>query len=145
MQSYPIIRLLVMVAALSLAAIGVWNVTHPEVVPIAAASEISSSPSATALRSVVVEFTFSQVPTGFEIATGTGPAITGSPTTPESTVRVDAALPASGADWIIRVHWKNKTVPTAVRVRCRDAKTNQKLADITLWGQGDVEDTVGIK
>lgn len=146
MQSIPIIRLLIMCAALAVAAIGVWNVTHPvETQASASTATVATSAPAVVSRSVIVELTVSQSPADYEIVTGSGPSLKGIVRGNDAKCQIDLNLPASGEDWIVRVHWKNKSIPSAVRVLCRDAASGQKLADATFWGKGDVEDTVGIQ
>ncbi len=135
-----------MSAALAIAAIGVWNVTHPvqavaEVTPDEALPPV---PAAT-LRKVQVELTVSPATADYEIVTGSGPSIKGIVRGSDAKCEIGLNLPAAGEDWIVRVHWKAKGAPTAVRVVCRDVESGQKLAESTFWGQGDVEDTVGVK
>lgn len=146
MQSIPIIRLLIMCAALAVAAIGVWNVTHPVEAQAGTPTATVATPApVVVLRSVIVELTVSQGPADYEIVTGSGPSLKGVIKNNDAKCQIDLNMPAAGEDWIVRVHWKNKSVPSAVRVLCRDAASGQKLADATFWGKGDVEDTVGIQ
>lgn len=135
-----------MCAALALAAIGVWNVTHPlSAVAGATPAEVTPSAPTASLRKVQVELTVSPALADYEIVTGTGPSVKGVVRGSEAKCEIALNLPAAGEDWIVRVHWKIKGIPTAVRVVCRDVESGQKLAENTFWGQGDVEDTVGIK
>ena len=136
-----------MSAALAIAAIGVWNVTHPALAAASAtpATEAVSPAPAVALRKVRVELTVSPASADYEIVTGSGPSVKGIVRGSDAKCEIGLNLPAAGEDWIVRVHWKNKGTPTAVRVVCRDVESGQKLAENTFWGQGDVEDTVGVK
>lgn len=145
MQSFPVIRLLVITLALALAAIAVWNVTHPALAVASATAPATVVEAPRALRSVAVELTFSQVPAEYEIVTGNDPTLKATAMTSECRVRIDKVLPVDGADWIVRVHCKNKSMPTAVRVRCSDADSTQKLGEATLWGKGDIEDSISLK
>ncbi len=151
MQSIPVIRLLIMAAALCLAAIGVWNVTQPEAVTagVIADANQSAAPASTQPQStrheIAVELTFSQIPQEFSIQTPTGPSVSGNGKALTHRLTIETEIPAEGADWIARVQWANKNVDSAVRVRCRDVKSGQPLADVTFWGKGSVEDIVGIK
>lgn len=144
MQSFPVIRLLVVTFALALTAIAVWNVTHPVTVAVGP-SAVPPTAVTRPLRSVVVDLTFSQVPAEYEIITGQGAAIKAVSMTSECRVKIEQSLPVDGADWIVRARWKNKSVPAAVRVQCRDADSSQKLGEATLWGKGEVEDSISLK
>lgn len=144
MQSFPVIRLLVVTFALALTAIAVWNVTHPEAT-VVAPSAVAPVAAARTLRSVVLDMTFSQVPAEYEIVTGQGAVFKAVSATSECRVKIEHSLPVEGADWIVRVRWKNKSVPAAVRLQGQDADSAQKLGEATFWGKGEVEDSLSLK
>lgn len=153
MQSIPVIRLLIMAAALCLAAIGVWNVTQPEATAAGAVPTANQpgtptpalSQSKSGRHEIAVELTFSQIPQEFSVQTPTGPSVSGKGKVLTHRLTIETEIPTEGADWVVHVQWPNKNADSAVRVRCSDVKSGQKLSDVTFWGKGSVEDVVGIK
>ena len=136
MEGRPWLRILFVLAGFLLLGIPVWTMTRekPKIVIAQKAPVIAG-----ALR---VSLTFAEAPTDFELKYLGATLCTGKGPQKEFTCDWTVGLPPEGADLLLTVNWPESAAPTAVRVQVQ--KADQTLADQTIWGTGNVVETITV-
>jgi len=138
MRGAPLLRAVLVIIVLLLAAIPVWKLTHQAV----ASTESPGTPASTAESPVGIELTFAHAPADFQVL-HLGKVIWEG-RQPGETMKKDFAMefPKEGIDLEIKADWLPGTPPTAVRVTVTHG---YGTTDQTAWGKDNVDAVLTFK
>ncbi len=136
MEGRPWLRILLVLLGFLFLGVPVWTMTRekPRVVMTTKAPV-----QAGALR---VSLTFAEAPTDFELKYLGNTLCAGKAPQKEFTCDWTVGLPKEGADLLLTINWPEGGGPTAVRVMVKNG--DDTLADQTIWGAGNVVETITV-
>lgn len=136
MEGRPWLRILLVLIGFSLLGIPVWSLTRgkPEI-------KVAEKAPATA-GAFRVSLTFAEAPADFTVSYLGKPLFSGHGPEREFSGDWQVGIPKEGADLLLTANWTDGAPQTAVRVVVTQG--NDTFADQTVWGQGNIVDTVTV-
>lgn len=134
MHGSPILRALIVVVVLLLAAIPVWSLTHQ-----ARAANHSAEAAPASLTTIRVTLTFAHTPEDFQVLYLGKVILSGKDPGFEFQKDVEMDFPKEGIDLEVKADWPPATPYTAVRVAVRHG---YGTVEKTAWGKDNVDEVL---
>ncbi|CAN5823503.1 hypothetical protein BH09VER1_BH09VER1_41490 [soil metagenome] len=136
MDGRPWLRILLVLLGFLLLGIPVWTMTREK------AQVVMSEKAPVQTGALRVSLTFAEAPTDFELQYLGATLCSGRGPQKEFTCDWNVGLSPDGADLLLTVNWPPGGAPTAVRVQVK--KAGETLADQSIWGSGNVVETITV-
>ena len=137
MRGSPLLRALLAFIIIALMGIPLWQLTRPEVVVAAPASQ---APKPEVAKAIHLHLTFTAVPQKFTISNLD--KVIWEATTPEADMEHDVSIayPAEGVDLQFHIEWPEGGPLSAMRVQLTDPAGD--MHEKSIWGKGVTDEVV---
>jgi len=139
MTGSPLLRLLLVFAALALIAIPAWRLTGRE----APAPAVAGDKLPVVVHELALTFSSPILPSGISVRASNTVVATLTPETSPASATVSLPIPPEGLDLVVSATWP-ATAGQTNALRIQASLDSESLADTTLWGDPDVEDVITV-